>query len=130
MFAAGALFAAYFPIALWLKYSYVPPQGPPGGVLQLVRSFQKFDGSGFAFKAPASKLNSLADTQTSPRRSPLIIYEDGKPLGPAHSLHADVSKHGNGRFSHWNNTGFIFSTSDNSDPNLNGREYWAVLPGD
>jgi hypothetical protein len=70
----------------------------------------------------------IADTEASPQRSPLIIYEDGKPLGPAHSLHADISKYGNGRFSHWKNTGFIFSTSDNSDPNLNGREYWAVLP--
>jgi hypothetical protein len=28
MFAAAALFVVYFPIALWLKYSYVPPPGP------------------------------------------------------------------------------------------------------
>src|SRR4051794_26433680 len=102
--AVVGLFAVYFPTALWLRSSYVPPQGPPGGVLQLVRSFQKFDGPGFAFKPPASKLMPIADTEASPQHSPLIIYEDGKPLGPAHSLHADISKYGNGRFSHWKNT--------------------------
>jgi hypothetical protein len=34
--AVGALFVVYFPVALWLKYSYAPHQGPPGSVLKLV----------------------------------------------------------------------------------------------
>ena len=60
--------------------------------------------------------------------SPVMIYEDGKPLGPAHSNFADISKLGHGRFSYWTGQGFIFSTSDGSDPNSNGRRYWAVVP--
>jgi hypothetical protein len=60
--------------------------------------------------------------------SPVMIYEDGKPLGPAHSNFADISKLGHGRFSWWTGQGFIFSTSDGSDPNDNGRHYWAVVP--
>ncbi len=60
--------------------------------------------------------------------SPVMIYEDGKPLGPAHSNFADISKLGHGRFSYWTDQGFIFSTGDGSDPNSNGRRYWAVVP--
>jgi hypothetical protein len=61
-------------------------------------------------------------------RSPVMIYEEGKPLGPAHSNFADISKLGRGRFTYWTGQGLIFSTSDGSDPNSNGRRYWAVVP--
>ena len=60
--------------------------------------------------------------------SPVMIYEDGKPLGPAHSNFRDISKLGQGRFTYWIGQGLIFSTSDGSDPNTNGRRYWAVVP--
>lgn len=60
-------------------------------------------------------------------RSPVLIYEDDKPLGPAHSNFAEISKIGHGHFNHWTDQGFIFSTSDGSDPNRNGRRYWAVV---
>jgi hypothetical protein len=78
-------FCDLFSRAVWLKYSYMPPQGPPGGVLLLVRSFNKFDKAGFAFTSPASKLHQFSDTPDAPERSPILLYEDGKPLGPAHS---------------------------------------------
>jgi hypothetical protein len=126
------LFAVYFPIAWWLKVSYVPvpvvSDESPAGVVRLARPYAKFHAEGFAFVGRASMLRSVADTPDAPQRSPALLYEDGKPLGPPHSVHADIWKFGLGRFSHWNNTGFIFSSSDNSDPNLNGRKYWAVLP--
>ena len=124
--AVGALFVVYFPVALGLKYSYAPHQGPPGSVLKLIH-FGKFDDSGIAFVSYADKLSNLADAPDAPDRSPVVLYEDGKPLGPAHTLHADISKLGHGRFSHWGSI-IIFSTSDNSDPSTNGRDYWAVLP--
>jgi hypothetical protein len=126
------LFAVYFPIAWWLKASYVPvpvaSEELPAGVVRLARPYAKFQSDGFAFIGRASTLRSVADTSDTPQRSPAMLYEDGKPLGPPHSVHADISKLGLGRFSHWDNAGFIFSSSDNSDPNLNGRKYWAVLP--
>ncbi len=61
-------------------------------------------------------------------RSPVVIYEEDKPLGPPHSNFADISKLGHGRFTYWIGQGLIFSTSDGSDPNSNGRRYWAVIP--
>jgi hypothetical protein len=73
-------------------------------------------------------LNMLADSTSDNKRSPVLLYENDHLLGPAHSLHADIGKLGRGRYSHWTDWGFIFSTSDNSDPNTNGRAYWAVVP--
>ena len=61
-------------------------------------------------------------------RSPVMIYEDGKPLGPPHSNFRDISTLGHGRFTYWIGQGLIFSSSDGSDPNYNGRRYWAVVP--
>ena len=124
-----ALGVVYFPLALWAKYTYVPPKLPPGAIQMMVRSFNRYRGGGFAFTYPADTIQSKADSEAAPSRSPMMIYEDGKPLGPAHSTHAAIVKDGNGRFSHWEEQ-FIFSSSDNSDPNLNGRQYWiGRLPG-
>ena len=50
------------------------------------------------------------------------LYEDGNRLGPGHSAHADIRLNGAGRYSHWGDK-LWFSTSDGSDPNLNGRTY-------
>lgn len=55
-------------------------------------------------------------------RSHLSLYEDGRPLGPAHAPHGVLQTQGEGRFSHWNHL-LLFSTSDNSDPRTNGRVY-------
>jgi hypothetical protein len=52
------------------------------------------------------------------------LYEDGRPLGPGRSVHDDIRKIGQGRFSHWQ-TAIQFSASDNSDPRRNGRQYSA-----
>ena len=52
----------------------------------------------------------------------MILLEDGKPLGPAHSIHDGIRGLGCGRFSHWG-PNLWFSTSDNSDPLTNGRRY-------
>ncbi|MDP1569141.1 MAG: hypothetical protein Q8L86_03985 [Vicinamibacterales bacterium] len=87
---------------------------------------------GVAWRAPVPAVVHLADTQEFPCRSPLQLYEDGRPLPHAHALHDDVRTTGRGRFSHWEHA-VVFSTSDNSDPNTNGRRYtadWAVAaPG-
>lgn len=54
--------------------------------------------------------------------STLNVYENDIALGPAHSLHDDVRTIGNGRFSHWGND-LYFTSSDNTDPRINGRKY-------
>lgn len=56
-------------------------------------------------------------------KSGLLLFEDGKPLGPPRSAHEDIRKKGHGRYSHWTREQLYFSTSDNSDPRTNGRTY-------
>jgi hypothetical protein len=62
-------------------------------------------------------------------RSKLILYEDGKELGPAHNGHINTMENGLGRWSHWGTNAIQFSTSDNTDPRTNGRVYKIVNPG-
>ncbi len=61
-----------------------------------------------------------------PRRSRLLVVEDGRPLGPSHASHDEIRALGGGRFSHWG-AQLFFSTSDNSDPTSNGRTYTLVF---
>nr|WP_245376555.1 hypothetical protein [Bradyrhizobium elkanii] len=56
------------------------------------------------------------------------LYEDGKPLGPANSDPQDISSKGNGLYKLYRQSDetvpvLMFSTSDNTDPNTNGRKY-------
>src|SRR5262249_15193495 len=70
----------------------------------------------------------LADNEDAARRSPLRLFENGAVLGPPHAAHALIRSGGGGAFSHWKST-LYFSTSDGSDPNVNGRAYEIVIPG-
>ena len=79
-----------------------------------------------AFAAPLSAIGSSADlrpdSNENAQRSSLALLENGRALGPAHSLHETVWTSGRGAFSHWGDS-VVFSTSDNSDPRVNGRRY-------
>lgn len=121
--------AVYFSTALWLKRSHVEPPKPAGKlVIQLERPFFELQGSEIAFSVRVPSLDHLSDTMELRDRSPFLLYENMTPLGPPHTEHAEIVKHGRGRFSHWNDSGFIFSSSDGSSPRTNGRTYWAVVP--
>ncbi len=76
-------------------------------------------------KIPLYELPS--DSIGSPRNSGLILLENGRALGPAHALHAEIRQRGGGRYSHWGKS-IIFSTSDGSDPRTNGRIYTIKSP--
>ena len=80
---------------------------------------------GYAWYVPLNAYVTEADTLKAPYRSRLLLLEDGKPLWERHILHDDIRSIGAGRYSHWGN-GLIFSTSDNSDPNTNGKSYEIV----
>ena len=134
--ALGAT-AAYFLTAYWLMVSYVPDAnfeiGPnvAGEKILLLRPFARYAGSHFAVAIERYHLfDSLADSDDNNHRSTVELYENGKLMGPAHSKHEDIATLGQGRFSHWrkNGTTFYWSSSDNSDPNTNGRAYWVVKP--
>jgi hypothetical protein len=79
--------------------------------------------AGNAFEASLPELAPYSDSVSS-QQSNMRLYEDGQQLGPAHSLQSDIRDLGGGRFSH-SGVSVIFSASDNSDPNTNGRQYTA-----
>jgi len=83
---------------------------------------------GHAWTAPLGEFATLADTVSRPASSPLILLEDGVPLGQAHAAHAQIRAPGCGRYSHWGET-LYFASSDNSPPNANGRRYVVLIPG-
>ena len=67
-----------------------------------------------------------SDSVDAPDEALTELFEDGKPLGPPHQMHADIRKEGRGKFSHWSRE-LYFSASDNGDPRTNGRRYTARL---
>jgi hypothetical protein len=77
-------------------------------------------GRGFPYALPG-------DSTGAPSRSSVALFEDGKPLGPSHSLHALIRERGAGRYSHWGNS-IVFSSSDGGDPRSNGRVYSIASP--
>jgi glycosyltransferase involved in cell wall biosynthesis len=97
--------------------------------LRFVKSVELSDSvvNGFCCTARAPALGFCCDTASEPSRSPVVVLEDGKPLGPAHAVHEDIRKAGGGAFSHWGEYIF-FSSSDGTDPRVNGRSYLAVIP--
>jgi hypothetical protein len=103
---------------------YFAPLCPQGAVVEFKAPFHRV-GAGFAYFIAVPGLEDISDSGATPTRSNLLVCENGYRLGPPHTIHADIGAKGNGRFSHWT-AGFIFSASDNSDPNTNGRRYWAV----
>ena len=62
------------------------------------------------------------DTMSLSRQSNMLLYENGKELGPAHSFHDTIRLEGKGTYSHWGKAVY-FSSSDNSSPLDNGRSY-------
>jgi hypothetical protein len=100
-------------------------QCPTGSKSYLVRPFVHVEG--YAFKASAASLVPIADTDRELYRSPAVLCEDGIRMGPEHSFWAAIVKSGLGRFSHYGDMA-VFSSTDNSDPNVNGRQYTIVVP--
>ena len=82
--------------------------------------------AGHAWNAKIPEHTATADDTTDPQRSRMMLFEDGMPVGFAHQTHSAIEQHGGGRYSHWQDS-LVFSATDNSDPNTNGRTY-AVSP--
>ena len=121
---AAFIYALYLPLALSVAHFHEPRPVPPEPRFQLLR-FEHVEGAAFRTRP---MLVSQFEDDPAAQRSPLILYEDDKPLGPAHSPHEEVEHVGRGRYSHWKEIGILMSTSDNTDPNRNGRLYWIGLP--
>ena len=121
-----ALVSAYLAlVAVWLVLRRRVPGGAFKRVLRArlrrpyassLGSFQPDSGLAWVAPLPGALLSDLESS------SSLVLFEDGEPLGPPHSAHADIRLLGGGRFSHWG-AQVYFSTSDGSDPRSNGRSY-------
>lgn len=114
----------------------IPPEAfvDADGVAWGVSLAPLLDGLRLPFPLEVGPTDDLAHATVSPHR----LLEDGAPLSPAHSLHAEIFERGAGRHSFWVDS-LLMSTSDNSDPRANGRTYqielgvrarpWAILLG-
>jgi hypothetical protein len=127
--AAVAAFAVYFVLATWSKRTWVDPIPKGRAAVRLDRPFEVYGAHGVTSYQLRSQeiFESIVDGEDDPRRSPLLLFEGNQPLGPPHSRIEDIGRLGQGRYSH-SKRGLVFSASDNSDVNTNGRTYWAVLP--
>src|SRR5215831_19227910 len=95
MCAAGA-FAAYFALATWLDLSFVNPAPTGRLVVKLLPPFTPVQGhafSGAPIPSDAELLSHLGDDPASDgHRSPVVLFEDKQPLGPAHSNFREISQ--------------------------------------
>ena len=91
-----------------------------GGIKGLPVSLPLWRAGGHAWYAFVGH-EALAD-EISGNTSPLELLEDDRLLRPAHTAHDEIRTTGLGSYSHWRGA-LYFSTSDNSDPQTNGRRY-------
>jgi hypothetical protein len=87
---------------------------------------------GHAYVANVFVPGAKSDEAENRNQSTLQVYEDGKLLGPQHISSDDIAREGRGLYLFWrsspSSSPIVFSTSDNSDPNVNGRTYRVVDP--
>jgi hypothetical protein len=112
-------------VGVWL---IITRQIPSPGFLRIARAYLRPRYSavvrgftperGHCYLAPLPA-HLLSDRESS---SAIQVFENSRPLGPAHASHEDIRWIGKGRFSHWGDQ-LHLSTSDNSDPRTNGRRY-------
>ena len=104
------VYAIGLPVMLWLHAGYKPVQKPSGQQTELLLKFRPSkDGS---YSVQTFAFARLSDD------APLRVYEDLAPLDAGKYA---TSRVGEARL-------INLSSSDGTDPNSNGRRYWAVRP--
>jgi hypothetical protein len=98
---------------------------PKGQALVLSPPLPKLEG--YAYKVSIPQLSGFGDTAEQAKRSPAVTCEGDHQMGPGHTPFLEIIQRGAGRFSHHNDL-VVFSSSDNTDPNSNGRRYKIVTP--
>lgn len=87
--------------------------------------FSAIHHTGYKFILP-EEIRAHGNTTHDPYKSPLRILENGAPLNWPHRDLISIFYGGGGVYGHWGDA-LYFSTSDNSDPNTNGRRYDIVV---
>ncbi|MDA9467033.1 hypothetical protein XH87_21015 [Bradyrhizobium sp. CCBAU 53415] len=115
-------------LVTWSERDYGSPKPPPAPNAYLLPRPHQIYPDGFVYSAPIPKqFEAYADEDNDTQSSPVVLYEDDKPLAWPHSLGYLVAQQGMGRYSLQHGHVF-FSSSDNSDPRSNHRYYWLVVP--
>src|SRR5262249_35255667 len=96
----------------------------PVGWAQQPLRLQEAQPTGVAYLLP---LGTKWMSQTPTHSSPARVLENGVPLAWPNASHEEISKVGQGRYSLWQGVLYL-STSDNSDPRTNGRQYTLDWP--
>jgi len=97
-----------------------PPSEPDKPIAVFIPDPNDKNGNCYLIYVP--QYVQVADDDQNPKRSTLELFEDGKPLGPPHTMHKEIREQGKGRYSHYQSWIFM-STSDNTDPRSNGKKY-------
>lgn len=98
----------------------------PQPLAQIDLSSRLEPSGGHAWRAIVPELSDISDNMEHPRRSDLIVLEDGLPIGPPHAAHVEIRELGQGRFSHWGDE-IMLSPSDNFPPDQSRRSYTALV---
>ena len=117
MFATA--FAFEGSVLLWLPFE------PVTAAIVLRPPFEHYDSERYTYRARARLAFASVDTATE-KHATVELTENGKRLGPANSSRDDIATRGHGRYSFMQDgmsQVLFFSTSDDSDPNTNGRVY-------
>jgi len=56
------------------------------------------------------------DSSEEPQRSSLRLFESGREVGPAHSIHDEIRKLGSGRYSHWGDRLYLSAAAPGAWP--------------
>jgi hypothetical protein len=117
---AGFSANTWVALGLCLAAQYLLSQGIR--IAQFIK-IDQVHGHAYVVQLPVSPyLIAHDDSPDAPTRSSSRLFEDGKPLGPAHSPQETIRQQGGGLFSH-RGSELAFSTRDGSDPRQNGRTY-------
>jgi hypothetical protein len=81
----------------------------------------------YGYKVSIPQLMQPGDTEANMQRSRTVMCEGDLRIGPGHTPYTEIGTKGFGRFIHYQNE-IAFSSSDNTDPNSNGRQYKIVIP--
>jgi hypothetical protein len=102
------------------------PNSSKAVLISLNRSQIKPD-RGYCYICDLPETAPSGDSEHDPRSSAAVLFENGVALGPTNVPHDIIRGQGGGRFSHWNRQ-LYFSTSDNTKPHLNRRDYHLYVP--
>ena len=89
----------------------------------LLGDIKHIEGHAYVVRVP----HRIPSEENLWNNSPLVLLEDGRPLGPAHYRPNHTAMRGRGAYIHYRNR-LIFSSSDNTDPRINNRSYTASIP--